>query len=575
VRVVVAAIALLVGLLLASPAAAITREQANAVALETLKPQTLTSPVVLYGLPARVPASAVVSEFAKRGKLKGPGKAVWLFWEDLDPGAMFQHSSRLLLVDDRTGSVTKNVSMTYYPLVNGNTPPFLRTVDGYNSDTYQVFSGTGAASPRMDALVALREEPEPTASAPARAPLDLPPGSMQGDCLLMVVMTPAPVNGNPASTKQNQMEASNLKAAMNAWNGVATSVGIPAYVATATGPRKVDPGDKLAPPPFDKQVTGKSLKEDVKKLVDDENCTDIVLYLFGHGNPPPGWVDPLTNQATKGGGVQLLMGAKSPEKPGGKPSFKVLTGEDVASAIVLQDDRASFKVVVEACFAERFDAVLLHLPQVKLLMGSSSPELPSLFNVSKTKAFKDKLKPAVPNPDKPEFTHGVTEGFKQTLANDAEVQSLYEMGDSLLARLLKAAFEKERPNDSGALNDKTQPSVHDNLTTTSRVDSCGTWRHNGPGDSDLLLYIATTPPVPGGQFSYRVTAGITRVVANGTGQGMLDSVGKASWAIPINDYGRFEVEVTVKSPDGSQIISVEVIEVIVAAGAGPSCSAIG
>ena len=75
-RVAVAATAFLLGLLLASPAGAITREQANAVALETLKPQTLTSPVVLYGLPTRVPARAVVSEFAKRGKLKGAGKPV-------------------------------------------------------------------------------------------------------------------------------------------------------------------------------------------------------------------------------------------------------------------------------------------------------------------------------------------------------------------------------------------------------------------------------------------------------------------------------------------------------------------
>lgn len=75
-----------------------------------------------------------------------------------------------------------------------------------------------------------------------------------------------------------------------------------------------------------------------------------------------------------------------------------------------------------------------------------------------------------------------------------------------------------------------------------------------PGDSDLLLYVKATPPVPGARVGWRIFVGATRVVDNGTGTTVLDADGKASWTIGIDDYD-FLVEITVKTPDGSQILS--------------------
>lgn len=575
-RLLVALVTCVLALLLAAPAGAISRAQANAIALEALGTETMTSPVIVFGLPKALRASDVVSEFAKPGLLKAPGKVAWLFWADLDPGAMYQHASRLVLVDDKTGRVTKTSPLTYYPLVNGAMPPYLRTSAGYNGSAYHVYASAGTEAPPRESFSPADRPRAPPGLHLLPRPLELPPGSMQGDCLLMVVATPAPVTADPKSKKQSELEASNLKAAMKAWNGLAASVDIPAYVATSAGPIQVEPGLPLEPPAFGRQVADRSLAAAIEALVGSEGCTDILLYVFGHGNPPPGWVDPHTQQAIKGGGPPaILTGAQNPAQPGGKPSLKTLTPGGLGGAISAQQDKATFKVVIESCFAERFDDALMNLPNVKLLMGSSSPEETSLFNASKTPSYKNKKQPAVPNPDQPEFTHGVTEGFKATLADAAEVAALDEKGDSLLARLLKAAFEKEKPNDRGALNDRTHPSVHDSLVATTKVTLCGTWRHNGPGDSDVLVYVSTDPPLAGGKVSWRVRAGITRVVAYGTGQTTLDSQGKASFYIAINDYGTFEVEVTVEKPDGSEIVAVETVLVPVVEGPGPVCSSAG
>ncbi|MCC6223785.1 MAG: hypothetical protein IT201_09900 [Thermoleophilia bacterium] len=560
-RLLLAAVAAVLALLPAASAHAISREEANAVALETLRPETLTSPVIVFGLPRALRASEVVSEFARAGLLKKRGRAAWLFWEDLAPGALFQHASLLLLVDDATGRVTKLTALGYYPLVNGVKPPYLWSVDSYVADIYQVYASPAPAAP------AARVPWVPTGDrAPSARPLELPPGSMRGDCLLMVVATPS--GDTPA---QKQYEESNLKASLKAWNGLAASVGIPAYVATAGGPVEVAPGAAPAPPTYERQVTNASLDRDINKLIDDEGCTDILLYIFGHGTMPPHWQDPETGKRFRGGPAGITTGVGSPAQPGGKPASKLVKAYPLAETIGALRERATFKVVIEACFAERFDRPLLEAPNVKLLAGSSSPEEYTIGNVSRIASLAHWVKPAVPNPDRPGFTHGMVEGFKQTLADPDEVAALDSQGDSLLARLLKAAFEKEQPNDSGALNGATHPSVHENLRTTPQVEACGTWKHRG-STTDLQLYVTTKPPLAGGRVSWRVRSPIG-VVAGGTGEALLDSEGKISWSIVVNRYGTYDVEITVTTPDGSEVADVQDVSIPVAAGDGTPCPA--
>jgi hypothetical protein len=118
--------ATLLSLALPSVASALTRAQANTVALAALRPAALQRPVVVYGLPRPVSTSDDVVQEAVpirhgRRSLAPPG-AQWVFFEDLAPGAYFDHPGRLLFVSDRTGHVSRSIATRSYPLVNGRAP---------------------------------------------------------------------------------------------------------------------------------------------------------------------------------------------------------------------------------------------------------------------------------------------------------------------------------------------------------------------------------------------------------------------------------------------------------------------
>src|SRR3954451_17259869 len=100
---------LLVACALSAPAAsALTRTQANAIALAKLKPQSKTSsrPVMLYGTPKPLHKGTTVFEFAvpKQRTSERPRKSItravrplahraWLYWLDTRWGAKFTHQT--------------------------------------------------------------------------------------------------------------------------------------------------------------------------------------------------------------------------------------------------------------------------------------------------------------------------------------------------------------------------------------------------------------------------------------------------------------------------------------------------
>jgi hypothetical protein len=57
------------------------------------------------------------------------GRRVRLYWEDVEPGALFPHPSRLLLLDAKRGRVVRDATMAWWPLVNGRAfrPPARRS----------------------------------------------------------------------------------------------------------------------------------------------------------------------------------------------------------------------------------------------------------------------------------------------------------------------------------------------------------------------------------------------------------------------------------------------------------------
>src|SRR2546429_7882869 len=116
---------------LSPPAAAISRKQATRVALRALQPERERGLVVVFALRTRLAAGALVAEAGARprGSERTPvaGKT-WLFWEDRAYQALFEHPSRLLLVDSRGGRVIRRRDEHFFPLINGVRPAFLRSV---------------------------------------------------------------------------------------------------------------------------------------------------------------------------------------------------------------------------------------------------------------------------------------------------------------------------------------------------------------------------------------------------------------------------------------------------------------
>ena len=144
--------ALIIGLLIAGTtlgaapdANAVTRAAAARIAVRVLHPPAGGN-VVVFGLPRPVAKGSYVFEHdpgvsgRKTVRVRPLRSAVWLFWEDRDYGAKFEHPSRLLLLDARSGRRLTLRRLRWWPLVNGRRLAF-DDAPGYFDPRLQVFSG--------------------------------------------------------------------------------------------------------------------------------------------------------------------------------------------------------------------------------------------------------------------------------------------------------------------------------------------------------------------------------------------------------------------------------------------------
>lgn len=317
-----------------SAAGAVTRQQATAVALKLLKPRRGT---VVFGLPTPVAAKQKVGE-AVSGAVEPAGRRAWLFWQDQAPHAQFRHPSRLLLVDAATGKVIRDQRLGWWPLLGGKLLPFSPGRPGYVQKRYRVHPVLrGKASRGVSA-----------AAAPLRAggPSTLPQSAFAGDCLVTVGATNDPV----AST------------GFPVWERWAKSRGIPTF--------RTDPGaDGTAP---EQHATTGDLGVTIGKAV-KAKCTDVVVYLAGHGKEPPlGKADRFADggsfngsyggiPASAGDGpsdlpaVSTVSGGLITPAAGSQPVDPDITSKDLRELIVAfgkQD--VTFKVIVESCYSGRF-----------------------------------------------------------------------------------------------------------------------------------------------------------------------------------------------------------------------------
>ena len=265
--------ALLVALALAGVADALTRPQANAVALKALAPQKLKGPAILFGLTAPLTAKQVVVEAGSPSLTTVPfvpkgaplGHKAWLFWLDQAAYAQFLHHSRLLLVDDATGKVLRSVPMSLYPLVDGKRPAFLASWPAYRAAPAHVWSnipgdpGTrrtaGASRAARAGGTAARTAPT-AATAPLRFAA-VPKDAFKDDCLVSLGLRDDPL----------------FSGDFTGITGWAQSVGLTTY-RPGNGP-----GGRVA--------GGAELASAVTDLTGAKHCKDVMIFISGHGYPGP------------------------------------------------------------------------------------------------------------------------------------------------------------------------------------------------------------------------------------------------------------------------------------------------
>ncbi len=494
------AAALVAALVLAGGADALTRQQANAIALKTLRPQALKGPTILFGLPQALPATAVVVEagspkitavpFIPKGT--ATGKAAWLFWVDQAAYARFLHPSRLLLVDDGTGRVLRNVAMSLYPLVDGKPPAFLATPKGYEASATRVYSNLpkGTSSTRAPAHTAA---PTFTRAVPARA--------LRDDCLISIGLRDDP----------------NFAGDFRGMSGWARSVGLRAFRPNA-GPGGTASG-------------GAELRSGVRDLVEDERCKDILIFISGHGYAAANSAAPAVQTGVPAAGAPWI-GVNGP----------------TLKAILRDHPSTTFKIKIDSCYSGRFVPELRGEANLLVLETASSStevawsKLPARFRAPDGRVLDT---PARVNPGRGEFTNGNLAGLTAFFASATEVATAQDRGGSLLAAALVRAFTLGAGSDAARALGLTQPQLRQNLSNFAINGLIG-YRHLGT-TSEVCVIFGTRPARARVSWSAAITG--PGVIEATTKIGTTGSVGEGAVNWGIDEFGTYVVTLIVTDAD--------------------------
>jgi hypothetical protein len=483
---------------------AIGKPRADAIAIVASGARKGTRDVVLFGLPRPLAEGTnVASADPVPGRLGKPARkdaltlrrAAWLYWLDGDPYARFSHASLVLLVDAVTGQVTRR-ELEWFPLVNGRAPVFLATRAGYDAARYRVFARTKP----------IRVSRSAGASAPGSWAATTLPRLLADDCVLMI-----------GDYHSHQMAGD--FPAVQRW---ASSVGVRAYYATRTGPRGSSPPPSATPP------DGDVLAANVRTLVTVDRCTDVLIYLSGHG-------------AREGKGPPTVFTGKTVVgADGAEPvvTHEAVTAGDLA-AVMREHPTTGFKVKVDSCYSGRFVEALTdpRLPKLEnlLIVEASSKATQPSYSALDAKRRAD-------NPDRiGEFTNGNLVGLRTWAASPEEVASSVALGGSLLARALERSLALGRSANRSIAARRVEPVVWINPsppldkltlshwhppgssvsyfcgTLTGRPGVAGTFSATGPGG---FAFKAPFDVAPDGRrsFNSRITrAGPYEVSASGGG----------------------------------------------------------
>ncbi len=409
-RLLVATVVVLAAATFAGPAGALTKKQADAIALRVLHPTKGRVPSALFGLPKPVEANQSVAAASERRlgleagpKLRAAGRRVWVYWLDLALGAKFEHPGRILLVDDRTGATGRPVATRWYPLIDGRRPAYLRSPAAYLSRRYHVWESFRTTRKKSSA--------RHTSSAGTR----LPRGAMKDDCLLMFGAYNDPLMANDF----RQMDRFAGRVGMRSW-----------YTSPGLVPVRSRPGPDADPP------GGQDLQTNVDTLVDTLECKDILIYVSGHGAGRAGGTVP----AVFSGDLTALAPFRLEETFAKHPDI-------------------TFKLKIDSCFAARFldDTKLKEHKNLLVVEASSSAEEPSYGSLRDDLLEPFHVTREVATRGEGEFTHSNVVGLERIVESAAEVKRAQLLGGSLLAQLLARAFDAGQTSDAARQLGWTHP----------------------------------------------------------------------------------------------------------------------
>ena len=347
----------------ATAAFALTRAQANRIAMRALRPASQPGHVVLFGLPGPLrtgsvllqsgpaPGGGASTQTVRRGLEQLTVTTVphqplahraWLFWEDLRPGADFAHPSVVLLVGDRSGRVVRRQTDWWQPLINGRLPSFLARRSAYYSARFRVF-----ADDRI-----------------------LPASHHQADTRIAGLLARAAPWGELGRAAGDRMRAPSLVGPPDLHNSCMITIG-----------DRTDPmfqgdfklmGQVAAELHLDKaDATGVTSLADLVNAKTAAGCRDVLIVISGHGTPARGTNVP-DPRVLESDHARVLLSYSTGKDATGND---VIKGEYLDSVqlrgIMAAHPATSFKVVVDSCFSGRWVVDLEPRRNVRYIAAAS------------------------------------------------------------------------------------------------------------------------------------------------------------------------------------------------------------
>jgi hypothetical protein len=429
--------------------ASLSRSRAASIAVRLLRPSR-TPGAVLVGLPAPlrprdyVYSSGIPSSPSKLRTGKGRfgdvlrfreaihrvGRRAWLFWEDLDPTADYEHPSHLLLLDARSGRVLSRQTLYFAPLVDGRPPAF---VSGETSPRYRVYPKARKAARRAAAPPGPPTGPGRGGARPVARPAA--GGPFPGSCIVLIGDRHDPLRGG--NTK------SNFGGDLAAMAALAGQAHLDVYEAT----------------------NSETLAEEVSRAA-AAGCTDVAIFLAGHGLAPAGtkvvdgeevrftWPEP----AVIVNSDPLADAAHNTElTPAGDPDpvlLPIVTAHDL-DAIFKAHPSVHFKLLVDSCFAGRFEEAARGDGNVVAFAGSAGANQQGKRYLDTYTQNGKEVPNTTPNPHhEGSWVNGFTRAFGALLESPS---ALAPFDGNLEGALDYAAAHAATSGDVAALSGLTTP----------------------------------------------------------------------------------------------------------------------